>query len=385
MSSVVLNGRALGAHGPNALRLAESELPGTGLAGPRLPLHDLDGPVLDSTGLDSTGLDGTGLDGTPPGAGLRSTGSGDTETIPLPVLIAAHGSRLHSLVLDPADEDTPDHGGAGYDLPAEPLWGDLEPGDLLGGRSSSHRAPGSWRPGRRAGGSAAQVGQPAAKQQYGYGIGRGLVVTPWFAAAAGFVVAASLWIYSPHPELTFPAIAIGKVPCTQQGCAPDTQQGSRQLTITSGSPINSSKSGGHSGSSARAGRATATSGLTFGYFVTPAAHGNFAVIISVTGKHVIKNWKLSFVLPGDHILYVGGAQWKADGGGGGVASPLSNDSGQWHGGTGGQGHGHITEPGQLLLGFTVIASGKERGPAHCRFDGAACTFHRLSIASHGSD
>jgi len=365
---VLLNLPALGARRPHALQ--------------------------DGTGLDGTGLDGAGLDSTVPGTGLRGTASGDTETIPLPVVIGAQGARLHSLVLDPADDDTPDHTGAGYDLPAEPLWGDLEPGDLLGGeRLSSHRESASSRLGRRLARDAA-AGQPATKQTYGYGIGRGLLVTPWFAAAAGFVIAASLWIYSPHPKLTFPAIAIGKVPCTVQGCTPDTQQGSRQLTITSGQPISSGRSGGHSGSGAHSGGATAASGLTFRYFETPAGHGNYAVIITVTGKHVVKNWKLSFVLRGDHILYVSGAQWTADGADRGVASPLSGDSGQRNGGSGGgqgdQGsgqasQGHITEPGQLLLSFTVIASGKERGPAHCRFDGAACAFHRLSSASHGSE
>jgi len=42
---------------------------------------------------------------------------------------------------------------------------------------------------------------------------RGVIVAPWFAAATGLVVAAGLWIYSPHAELKFPPSAGGVVRC----------------------------------------------------------------------------------------------------------------------------------------------------------------------------
>ena len=57
---------------------------------------------------------------------------------------------------------------------------------------------------------------------------RGLVATPWFAAATGFVVAAGLWIYSPHAELKFPSSAVGTVPCTAQGCGDYSRPGWRR-------------------------------------------------------------------------------------------------------------------------------------------------------------
>lgn len=385
-----------------------------------------DRPVADRTGPDRTGLDRTGLDARAPnallladaelpgirldgrglaGTGLGSGGLDDTETLPLPVLMGARRSQFNSSVHGPADDDAADDGpwdndaeddgrwddgaadddAVGYDLPAEPLWGDLLPGDLLArDRPAGHRAPRFSRSRRRPALSTAAVGQPAVKQ---HGVAHGLLVTPWFAAAAGFVIAASLWIYSPHPKLTFPAIAIGNVPCAQTGCAPEiSKQGSRQLTIASGEPLSRSKSRGHTESSAEGRDSTAASGLTFSYVVIPADHGNYAVIISVTGKHAIKNWKLSFVLPGARILYVIGAQWKADGSDGGVASPGS-DNAQWRGpgAEGDQGNqvsdrgdGDTSGHGQLLAGFTVIASGKAVGPSHCYYDGAACTFRKLT-------
>jgi hypothetical protein len=217
-------------------------------------------------------------------------------------------------------------------------------------------------------------------------------VTPWFAAATGFVIAASLWIYSPHPQLTYPAIAIGPVPCTSEGCSPSTdQQGAGSLTVNSGAPMtqppNSAKP---AGTSIR----TAASGLTFGYVVLPAVHGEFVVIVSVTGKRPIRNWHLAFVLPGDHIQSVYRADWQPEGSDGGTASAFTGDPGQQGGGAsdagggygnqgaaaseGGSADGRAGTPGEYGVSFTVIASGTPAGPAGCRYDGAACTFHKMS-------
>jgi len=220
-------------------------------------------------------------------------------------------------------------------------------------------------------------------------------VTPWFAAATGFVIAASLWIYSPHPQLAFPAIAIGKVPCKSAGCGPGAeQQGAGSLTIKSGQRMTQHRnSAGPAGTGTR-GR-TAASGLTFGYIVHHDADGNFTLVVSVTGKRSFKNWHLAFVLPGDHIQFVIGAHWQAAGTDGGTASPLAGYAGRQsgsgnHGNQGSQGNwggqasqsgsadGHGDAPGQYRVNFMVIASGKPAVPAGCHYDGAACTFHQLS-------
>jgi hypothetical protein len=223
-----------------------------------------------------------------------------------------------------------------------------------------------------------------------------VLVTPWFAAATGFFVAASLWIYSPHPQLTFP-IAIGKapMPCNSNGCGSHVdKQGAGSLTLNSGEPLTQQqKSAARGGSGARSQARTAASGLTFGYVVQPTGRGNFELVITVTGKRAIKNWRLAFVLPGDHIRFVFGAHWQPRGSDGGTATPSTGAPStgarsQQHSGPGdyGSGQGDYTyggahdQPGVI---FTVFASGKAVPPADCTFDGASCTFHQLSSASQG--
>jgi len=222
-------------------------------------------------------------------------------------------------------------------------------------------------------------------------------MTPWFAAATGSVIAASLWIYSPHPQLAFPAIAIGRVPCGSDNCGSQVdRQGAPSLTMNSGEPMapshNSAKPAG-SGTPSQ-GR-TAASGLTFSYVVRQAADGDFALTASVTGKHPITNWRLAFVLPGDHIKYVFGVHWQPAGSDGGTASPFTGPAGQHGGGPwdSGGGYGNQGDPGagqgsgagsrggapeEYGVTFTVIASGMAPVPADCSYDGAPCTFHELS-------
>jgi hypothetical protein len=213
-------------------------------------------------------------------------------------------------------------------------------------------------------------------------------MTPWFAAATGFVIAASLWIYSPHPQLTYPAISIG--PCKTSGCSPKVdQQGAGSLTIKSGERARQQhKAAAPVRTGPRTRASTAASGLTFGYFVRQTTPGNFELTVSGIGQRAVKNWKLAFVLPGDQIRYVIGAHWQANGRDGIVASPLAGDQGQQHGGPGDYGGGPGDHRdggayGQAGDSFEVFASGTRVGPADCSFNGASCTFHELSSASQG--
>ena len=220
-------------------------------------------------------------------------------------------------------------------------------------------------------------------------------MTPWFAAATGSVIAASLWIYSPHPQLAFPAIAIGRVPCGSDNCGSQVdRQGAPSLTMNSGEPMAPPhNSAGPAGSGTPSQGRTAASGLTFGYVVHQAADGDFALTASVTGKHPITNWHLAFVLPGDHIKYVFGVHWQPAGSDGGTASPFADPAGQHGGGpwdsgggygnqgdtgAGQAGQGSGGPPGEYAVTFTVIASGAAPVPADCTYNGAPCTFHKLS-------
>ncbi|HEY2080558.1 MAG TPA: hypothetical protein VGH53_29875 [Streptosporangiaceae bacterium] len=351
----------LDAAGPHGTELHSTGLPGTGLNG---------------FGLAGTGLTGTGLTGT----GLATTRADDAETTPLPVLTGAlplgfesEISRLASLA--------PINNGKPHDDAADGGLADNGVADIRPPSHSRRRIP-------RAASAAAS--RPP-------GVARGLLMTPWFAAASGFVIAASLWIHSSHPQLAFPIVTGSAPPCIPDGCSPHSdQQGAGSLIINSGQP----KPPQHKPATAakkatRDQTPTAASGLTFGYVERPAADGNFWLTVTVTGKRSIKDWHLAFVLAGDQIQYVFGADWKGQGTDRVAASPLTGDTGQqgggrWHAGDGpsdqgaGQGgYGHGGAPDKPVAFFTVIASGKPAAPTQCSFNGTSCTFHELPGASQG--
>jgi hypothetical protein len=366
---------------------------------------------LDATGPQDTelagGLAGTGLAGT----GLAGAGPDVAETVPLAVPAGIlplsfdseisrlaklavtgdgefDGGALNATALDASaldasasDGGAPD-GGAPDKAVADNGVADTWPPGLAAAvvDPSGYRPPSHSR--RRVQRAASGSASPAPGRQPG--VARGLLMTPWFAAASGFVIAASLWIYSSHPQLTFP-IATGSVPCIPDGCSPQhvDRDGVGSLAMNSGQPMARQHKPANPARKVIPGQArTAASGLSFRYVVRPAADGNFDLIVIVTGKHPIKDWHLAFVLPGDHIKFAVGADWRATSTHGGTASPLTGDQGQQHGGSwshGGYGHGGaLDQPGVI---FSVVASGRPAAPAQCSFDGASCTFHELSGVS----
>jgi hypothetical protein len=205
---------------------------------------------------------------------------------------------------------------------------------------------------------------------------RGLVVTPWFAAATGFVVAAGLWVYSPHAELSFPS-AVGMVPCQARGCGITAGQGGA-LATTKGHHIGGSgKSAGNAAVQAEgAGRARAAR-LKFSYVVLWQAGGKFGVRISVTGRHVPPAWKLTFAMPGDQINDVIGADWQSASAGGGTASWPADASGHWQGQAGNvdpSDQGTAANARRHTVSFLVFGQGTPVAPTGCSFNGKSCSF-----------
>ena len=223
---------------------------------------------------------------------------------------------------------------------------------------------------------------------------RSLLVTPWFAAGTGFVVAAGLWIYSPHTVLKFPDAAPGMSLCKSAGCAADPLgHGAGSLTATSpGTHISRPAARiRHPAGPTVTRHDAANSGLTFKFTVLWQRHSSFGAAITVSGHKVPKSWQLSFDIPGVRIGSVMGVSWRTSASGdGGVASPLTFPSGGGPGGGGpggggpsggpapggfgpaGQQHAH----GEVIpvVSFVITGSGSASTPADCVFDGAACTF-----------
>lgn len=208
------------------------------------------------------------------------------------------------------------------------------------------------------------------------GAARGLLVTPWFAAASGFVIAASLWIYSPHAALLqFPNNATQLQHCHSDGCSPaGSSKGSGSLAAAGKNRLKQPRKSGANpaGGTGLRGR-TAVSGLTFSYFALPSPDGKFTIRISVYGKRAIRDWSLAFVLAGDKIRTVAGASWQRTTRDSGTAS----GSGQaWQMPGDGQGDGGQSGGDHQLYGFTFLVSGvgSAVAPTSCVYNGQSCTF-----------
>ncbi len=201
---------------------------------------------------------------------------------------------------------------------------------------------------------------------------RGLPVTPWFAAATGFVVAAGLLIYSPLPELRFPPSAVGTVPCAVPGCGITGGSGAGALATTKGQKI--PKSTRMSLPQANLGGGALAAHLTFGYRVLWQSQGKFGVLITVSGTHVPLAWKLTFAMPGDMIIEITGAAWHSSGRYGGTASwPTAISPSQSAGAeavSGVQSDARV-RPGRSFL---VVGVGAPVEPTGCLFNRVSCTF-----------
>ncbi|HXW88082.1 MAG TPA: hypothetical protein VEJ42_07465 [Streptosporangiaceae bacterium] len=205
---------------------------------------------------------------------------------------------------------------------------------------------------------------------------RGLVVSPWFAAGAGFVVAAGAFLYAPHAQLEF-GNAIGVTQCKLAECNQTTEQGAQGLPAGSGAaPLTDGAT------------PAASAGLTFRYAVDWQDHGAFQMVLTVTAKHAIGNWHLSFVIPGATRVSVVGAAWKPSGTDGGTASGTTNGTGSsphgaahsdwpWPGPSssadapGGHGGDQPDSVSLIVHGFGVPAA-----PTNSAFNGAPCQFSR---------
>jgi len=203
---------------------------------------------------------------------------------------------------------------------------------------------------------------------------RRLMVTPWFAVATGFVVAAGLWIYSPHAELKFPDGAVGRFPCPTHGCG--ASQPNRGV-INGGTLLPMTSGANHAGKSSGSGGAPR--GLSFAYKLIRQPEGRFAVLIRVFGSRLPPTWRLAFTLPGDEITFVQGADWQPSGHWGGTAIwpgsvgdwQLGEQAGDLH--RAGDRSSSYTS-GERGVGFIVFGVGAPVTPGSCSFNGMSCEF-----------
>jgi hypothetical protein len=196
---------------------------------------------------------------------------------------------------------------------------------------------------------------------------RGLLVSPWFAAGAGFLIATAAFIVAPRGELEFPNNAIKVTHCSQAACQATTSQGIVPLTEPS--------------EQIKVATATATSGLTVDYYVLWQQRGAFSMEITLTGKRASGPWQLDFVIPGGFITSVEGATWQRSGLDGVAAHGSSTAAGggsrDGQGGDAGDGSSQFdADSGDVRL--IVTGDGTASPPAGCLYNGTQCRFIRSS-------
>jgi hypothetical protein len=230
---------------------------------------------------------------------------------------------------------------------------------------------------------------------------RGLLITPWFAAGAGFVIAAGLALNSPHTVLTYRP---NTEPCVGNCTSTGPSRGSAALAtpgvqIKTASPARTGdgaharrrSSAGSGPTGGRHGGGTgASAGAGVGFRVLFNKYNQFSALITIPAGQTAHGWSLQFKIPGTQITRVWGAQWAPAGSDGGLATMLGRQPAI----SGGQGapssqgpdgpgpgwpgwreleshHGWWPEHGN---GFLVVGQGRPVTPVGCVLNHAACHF-----------
>jgi Cellulose binding domain len=195
---------------------------------------------------------------------------------------------------------------------------------------------------------------------------RSLMVTPWFAAGAGIVIAAALAVDSPA-ALTYVPADPG-VRCPVSGCTgAGSGHGPDLATATPGVPF-SAGSGPRAGTSpgpalpGGAGPATQV-----GYQVVRRWSSGFVATITVPASARTNPWRLHLAFSSAHVDQVWGARWRSSGNG-----DAGTATGPWPGHGRGRGPGGESRlgDGQLM----ISATGTATTPSACRLDGVSCRF-----------
>jgi hypothetical protein len=211
---------------------------------------------------------------------------------------------------------------------------------------------------------------------------RGLMVSPWFAAGAGFVIAAGAFAYAPHARLNFPNEVIGRTPCFTTACAVPAQ--APVIAGTSNGLVTPSPAPSSTGHVAKHAAPEASDNTPdFTYTVQQHGSGMFEMTLTVTSDHALGPWGLSFEIPGATGLSVTGANWQPLGLHGGTAS------GPAIGGTPNSGQSSSAAAGDPTRAGSDSAGGKQSyavsfvvegkgaptsAPDQCSFDGSSCQF-----------
>jgi hypothetical protein len=237
------------------------------------------------------------------------------------------------------------------------------PGILASARGARHAPRRSLRPG---GGRAVPRGACRPRLR----LARALMVTPWFAASAGIVIAAALAVDS-SAALTYVPNAPG-VRCPVSSCVDSAPN---QPDVATASPGVKLKTGQAPGTGAPAGpdhRNVAGAVYRLGYQVVRRWQGGFIAMITLPDDLRPGPWRLRLAFPSARVDLVWGATWRPSGDG-----AAGTATGSWPS-AGGRDQDIPGLDGQELADrqLVIFATGRPRPPSGCRLDGARCSFIR---------
>jgi len=196
-------------------------------------------------------------------------------------------------------------------------------------------------------------------------LARALMVTPWFAASAGIVIAAALAVDS-SAALTYVPNGPG-VRCPASGCAgaaaspPDVATASPGVELKTGAAPKTA-------ASASPGRRHAAGAVyRLGYQVVRHWPGGFVAVITMPDDMKPGSWSLRLAFRSARVDQVWGALWQPSGHG-----DAGTATGSWP-----APRGHDRDISGLDGRHLVIfAAGPPSPPSGCRLDGASCHFSR---------
>ncbi|HUA30585.1 MAG TPA: cellulose binding domain-containing protein [Streptosporangiaceae bacterium] len=246
-----------------------------------------------------------------------------------------------------------------------------EGGFLRGGFPAFRQRPAaahaSARPPRTA--RAAGVRGPGSAASRGrLALARSLMVTPWFAAGAGIVIAAALAVDSPAALTYVPTDPAVRCPVT--GCpGAEPGHGPDVAAATPGTPLPAGSGPREGAAPGALRRGAAAVPYQVGYQVARRWSSGFLATITIPRNLKPGPWSLQLAFPSARVDRVWGARWWPSGNG-----DAGTATGPWPGrergrDDGGPGAGR-SEDGQVV----ISATGTPTTPSACRLDGVSCRF-----------
>jgi Cellulose binding domain len=195
------------------------------------------------------------------------------------------------------------------------------------------------------------------------------MVTPWFAAGAGIVIAAALAVDSPS-ALTYAPHSPG-IRCADRDClGPAPDQAPDLATATPGVSIATGAAPGEGPATGPGTPGASAPAYQVGYQILCRWPSGFLAEITVPAGLKAGAWSLRFSFPSAHVDRVWGARWQPSGNG-----DSGTATGPWRGSGPAPGRGDGPGSGRLRgRQMWVSATGTPTSPSGCTLNGDGCHF-----------